>query len=129
MSMLHKREDDTYYQYSPASLYDTAAVETWLEDSAREKMPDSELDTDPEVRAEELADWCRRWEIAMQPQGETDGLDALWWGRVSRESEIMPGLQCAVALRGRCVLAVEYQGSTDLRGAAAYFSELLEGRA
>ena len=36
MSILHPRDDGTYYQQAPVSLYDTAAVEAWLEDSARE---------------------------------------------------------------------------------------------
>lgn len=50
---------------------------------------------------------------------ETDDLDGLWWGEDRY-------YQFAVALLGRQVLLVEYEGQTDLRAAGDYLAGLLE---
>ena len=50
---------------------------------------------------------------------ETDDLDGLWWGEDRY-------YQFAVALLGRQVLFVQYEGETDLRAAGDYFAALLE---
>ena len=50
---------------------------------------------------------------------ETDDLDGLWWGEDRY-------YQFAVALLGRQVLLVEYEGETDLRTAGDYLAGLLQ---
>lgn len=50
---------------------------------------------------------------------ETDDLDGLWWGEDRY-------YQFAVALLGRQVLFVQYEGETDLRTAGDYLAGLLE---
>ena len=59
----------------------------------------------------------------LEPVETAAGLDGFWWSR----KEI--GTQHALALLGRQVLLVEYEGETDLRTAGDYFYNLLDGAA
>ena len=58
---------------------------------------------------------------ALEPV-ETDALDGFWWTWSDHDG------QYAVARLGRQVLAVQYEGPTDLRTAAGYFAALLAAK-
>ena len=68
--------------------------------------------------------WPRPGSLGVSPHDalepvETDALDGFWWTWSDHDG------QYAVARLGRRVLAVRYEGPTDLRAAAGYFAELL----
>lgn len=58
---------------------------------------------------------------ALEPVA-ADALDGFWWTRSDHDG------QYAVARLGRQVLAVRYEGPTDLRTAAGYFAALLAAK-
>ena len=102
----------SYRKSCPISIYDVAAVETWLEDLA--------------LRVEaELRTW-QAWYGGGEPERlEVPGLDSFWWAGDDPPSQRDDPCQCVVARRRNCVLMFSYTGHTDLRTMGEDFAALL----